>query len=170
MSVTYDDAVGVEVSSDSFWEVSPEMYQGPGCPAGLSCLAVPSSFSSVRGDEWEMRRTLPKLIGPSGQLQRAPGRAEGWRSPGTCAFMSRHPVPSQTHLSARPSWPLAQSTLIFAGPRGCAQTGGSVVTWLELDTRAAPIGLATFAGASSWSLGQQGTPFLMISCLFSVWL
>lgn len=156
MSVTYDDAVGVEVSSDSFWEVSPETYQGPGCPAGLSCLTVPSSFSSIRGDEWEMRRTLPKLTGPSGQLQRAPERADGWRSPGTCAFMSHHPVPSQTHLSA--------------GPRGCAQMGGSVVTWLELDTQAAPTGRATFARASSCSLGQQGTPFLMISCLFSVWL
>lgn len=168
MSVTYDDAVGVEVSSDSFWEVSPEMYQGPGCLAGLSCLAVPSSFSSICGDEWELRRTLPKLTGPSGQLQRAPGRADGWRSPGICAFVSRHPIPS--HLSARPTWPLAQSMLIFAGPRGCAQMGGSVVTWLELDTQAAPIGRAEFAGASSCSLGQQGTPFLMISCLFSVWL
>lgn len=30
MSVTYDDSVGVEVSSDSFWEVMP-MFSPPWC-------------------------------------------------------------------------------------------------------------------------------------------
>lgn len=47
MSVTYDDSVGVEVSSDSFWEVMPRPF-----PHDAEIRLVPAYQDCVWGVGW----------------------------------------------------------------------------------------------------------------------